>query len=94
MFVESETLELKKSTSELKEADEDKQLSARELENVILRNPLIANTLYLSSDIEKWGSGLKRIHEECALHQVPVAFTVLKYGFAVRFSIECLKKYA
>ena len=29
----------------------------------IPRNPLIANTLYLSKDIEKWGSGFRRITE-------------------------------
>ena len=28
----------------------------------ILRNPLIAETMYKSSDIEKWASGLKRIY--------------------------------
>ena len=51
----------------------------------ILRNPLIANTLYLSSDIEKWGSGLRRISEECRDIGVNVSFNLLKYGFAVRF---------
>src|SRR3989338_459822 len=30
----------------------------------ILRNPLIAETMYLSADIEKWASGLKRIYWE------------------------------
>ena len=29
-------------------------------EGSIPRNPLITNTLYLSKDIEKWGSGLKK----------------------------------
>ena len=52
----------------------------------ILRNPIIANMLYLSSDIEKWGSGLKRINNECVTHAVKVDFVVLKYGFTVRFA--------
>ena len=30
----------------------------------ILRNPLIAETMYKSEDIEKWASGLKRIYRE------------------------------
>ena len=31
----------------------------------ILRNPLVAETMYMSADIEKWASGLKRIYDEC-----------------------------
>lgn len=42
--------------------------------------------LYLSSDIEKWGSGLKRINNECAAQAVKVDFVVLKYWFTVRFA--------
>ncbi len=34
-------------------------------EHSILRNPLIAETMYKSKDIERWGSGIKRIHDEC-----------------------------
>ena len=51
----------------------------------IPRNPLIANILYLSEDIEKWGSGLKRIKEACDADAVPVRFEVLIYGFSVVF---------
>jgi len=51
----------------------------------ILRNPMIANILYLSEDIEKWGSGLRRIKEACDADAVPVRFEVLKYGFSVVF---------
>jgi ATP-dependent DNA helicase RecG len=51
----------------------------------ILRNPLIANILYLSEDVEKWGSGLRRIYEECNSQDVKVEFDVLKYGFSVVF---------
>jgi len=51
----------------------------------ILRNPLISNILYYSEDIEKWGSGLRRIYEECEKHNVKVDFNVMKYGFSIVF---------
>jgi ATP-dependent DNA helicase RecG len=54
-------------------------------ERSILRNPLIANTLYLSEDIERWGSGLKRIYEACKEENVKVEFRKLKSGFLVIF---------
>ena len=49
------------------------------------RNPLIANTLYLSKDIEKWGSGFRRIAEACAKAKVKVKFEIRKNGFMVIF---------
>lgn len=49
------------------------------------RNPLIANTLYLSKDIEKWGSGFKRIYDECQNENVKVEFKIKKNGFSVVF---------
>src|SRR3989338_4473228 len=55
-------------------------------ERSILRNPLIANTLYLSKDIERWGSGLKRIHDACKEEKVKVEFKKLKSGFLVVFN--------
>lgn len=51
----------------------------------IPRNPLIAETLYRSEDIEKWGSGLRRISEECKATGVKVAFEKIKSGFVVTF---------
>jgi len=49
-----------------------------------LRNPLIANALYFTSDIERWGSGLKRISNECkALCESGI--NKIKSGFAVIF---------
>src|SRR3990167_2917716 len=54
-------------------------------ERSILRNPLIANTLYLSKDIERWGSGIKRIHDACKEEKVKVEFKKLKSGFLVVF---------
>ncbi len=54
-------------------------------ERSILRNPLIAHTLYLSKDIERWGSGLKRINDACTDEGVNVEFQELKSGFLVVF---------
>ena len=54
-------------------------------EHSVLRNPLIAETMYKSKDIERWGSGIKRIHEECAAAGIAVEFDRLKTGFAVVF---------
>lgn len=54
-------------------------------ERSILRNPLIANAFYLTSDIERWGSGLKRIHDICHEANLKVDFKNLKTGFLVTF---------
>jgi len=54
-------------------------------EHSILRNPLIAETMYKSKDIERWGSGIKRIHDECGEANVKVEFKRLKTGFVVVF---------
>ena len=47
--------------------------------------PLIAETMYKSKDIERWGSGIKRIHDECVSCGVKVDFKRLKTGFTVVF---------
>lgn len=54
-------------------------------ERSIPSNPLIADILYKSKDIEKWGSGLKRIFEECRSREVQVEYKKLKSGFLVVF---------
>jgi ATP-dependent DNA helicase RecG len=54
-------------------------------EHSVLRNPLVANAFYLTSDIERWGSGLKRIYDACREAGIKVAFKRLKSGFAVVF---------
>ena len=54
-------------------------------ERSILRNPIIAHVLFLSKDIEEWGSGLKRIQDECRASNVKVEFETLKTGFLVTF---------
>jgi ATP-dependent DNA helicase RecG len=51
----------------------------------ILRNPLIAETMYMSADIEKWASGLKRIYDECTATGIKVEFKRVKTGFVVSF---------
>jgi ATP-dependent DNA helicase RecG len=54
-------------------------------ERSVLRNPRIANTLFLTSDIERWGSGLKRIYDACHEAGVMVEFQPIKSGFLVIF---------
>ena len=54
-------------------------------ERSILRNPLIAHTLYLSKEIERWGSGIRRIHDECKKQNIKIEFKKLKSGFVVVF---------
>ena len=54
-------------------------------ERSVLRNPLIANTMYLRKDIERWGSGIKRIYDACRKAGVDVDFRNLKSGFLVVF---------
>ena len=54
-------------------------------EQSILRNPLIAETMYKSKDIERWGSGIKRIHDECVAAGIRVDFKRAKTGFVVIF---------
>lgn len=51
----------------------------------IPRNPLTAEMLYLSEDIEKWGSGLRRISEECKAAGVKMGFRKSGLGFVVIF---------
>ena len=51
----------------------------------VLRNPLIANTLFLSQDIERWGSGIKRIFESCRNSGVRSDFETTSTGFRVIF---------
>ena len=54
-------------------------------ERSILRNPLLAHILYLRDDIERWGSGIKRIYDACEEAKVKVDFKILKSGFLVIF---------
>ncbi|MDR0999295.1 MAG: putative DNA binding domain-containing protein [Clostridiales bacterium] len=51
----------------------------------VKRNPLLAQLMYYSKDIESFGTGLKRITEACEAADVKVEFQMLKLGFAVVF---------
>jgi ATP-dependent DNA helicase RecG len=51
----------------------------------VKRNPLLAQLMYYSKDIESFGTGLKRITEACDNADVKVEFQMLKLGFAVVF---------
>ena len=46
---------------------------------------MIAEILFKSKDIERWGSGLKRIVDECVESGIRVDFKALKSGFLVIF---------
>ncbi len=54
-------------------------------EQSVQRNPLIADTLYLAGVIEKWGSGFKRMVDECEKAGVRVEFKKVETGFVVVF---------
>jgi len=54
-------------------------------ERSIKRNPLLAQLMYYSKDIESFGTGLKRIIDACEEAKVKVEFQLLKKGFAVVF---------
>jgi ATP-dependent DNA helicase RecG len=54
-------------------------------ERSIKRNPLLAQLMYYTKDIESFGTGLKRITDACDEAGVRVEFELLKRGFAVVF---------
>jgi ATP-dependent DNA helicase RecG len=54
-------------------------------ERSIKRNPLLAQLMYYTKDIESFGTGLKRITKACENAGVKVEFKLLKKGFAVIF---------
>ncbi|MDR0751881.1 MAG: putative DNA binding domain-containing protein [Christensenellaceae bacterium] len=54
-------------------------------ERSIKRNPLLAQLMYYTKDIESFGTGLKRIANACDDAGVKVEFKLLKKGFAVIF---------
>lgn len=47
------------------------------------RNPLIAQTIYLSGEIEKWGSGIKNVYNKCKDENIKVEFEDRKTAFFV-----------
>ena len=50
-----------------------------------LRNPKIAEMFYYTKDIDRWGSGLQRIDNECRESGIRYEFKLLKSGFLVIF---------
>ena len=42
--------------------------------------------MFRSRDIERWGSGIKRIHDECTENGIKVEFIRRKTGFVVLFN--------
>ena len=52
-------------------------------ERSVKRNPLLAQLMYYTKDIESFGTGLKRITKACESAGVKVEFKLLKKGFAV-----------
>jgi len=54
-------------------------------EQSVHRNPLLAQILYYSRDIESFGTGLRRITSACQKADVKVEFRQSKLGFAVVF---------
>lgn len=47
------------------------------------RNPLIAQIIYLSGEIEKWGSGIKNVYKKCKEDNIKVEFEDRKTAFFV-----------
>ena len=45
------------------------------------RNPLIAQILYLSGEIERWGSGIKNVYETCQEEKIETRFEDRKTAF-------------
>jgi len=54
-------------------------------ERSIKRNPLLAQLMYYTKDIESFGTGIKRITDACEEAGVRVEFKMLKLGFMVVF---------
>ncbi len=51
----------------------------------IFRNPLIAEILYKSQDVETYSSGIRRMYEECKENGVKLDFREEKTGFTIIF---------
>lgn len=79
-FEENEILELKKSTSELKESI---------ISIAVILNKHRKGELYFGikndGSVERWGTGIRRIYEECTENDVKVEFRKEKGGFSTVF---------
>ena len=56
------------------------------------RNPLVVKTLYLSGEIETWGTGLRKIYNVCKNEDLKVEFEDRKLAFFVVFYRKNLKE--
>lgn len=56
------------------------------------RNPLIVKILYLSGEIETWGTGLRKIYNVCKKENLKVEFEDRKLAFFVVFYRKDLDK--
>ncbi len=61
-------------------------------EQSVLRNPLIADALYRTKDIEKWGSGLKRIRKNPRITQKELMTEAGLGRRGIEWNISKLKK--
>jgi ATP-dependent DNA helicase RecG len=57
----------------------------RKHERSYLRNPKIAEMFYYTKDIDRWGSGLQRIDNECKENNIRYTFDILHEGVLVTF---------
>ena len=51
----------------------------------VIVNPLISNALYLSKNIESWGTGIKRVYSLCNKSNIKVTFENEKFGYNFAF---------
>ena len=51
----------------------------------IVRNPLILKTLFLSDDVETYGSGFRRVYDECKINDVRTEYVLSREGFSFIF---------
>ncbi len=51
----------------------------------VIRNPLILDTLYLSEDVEAFGSGFKNVYAECKKNHVGIDYIMGSLGFSFIF---------
>ncbi len=64
--------------------DPDRHLSGED-NSSISRNPLISKTLYRSGDIEAYGTGIKRIKDECDAAGIKVEYVKVPSGTKLVF---------
>lgn len=58
----------------------------------VVRNPLILKTLFLSEDVESYGSGFKRVYDECSKTGVKTSYKMLRDGFSFEFARKAQKE--